>query len=141
MSILQLAHCLAVLFLSLQQVLVPLLVEFLILLDVRLLTLLALLSLIEDKLLRTTIKVLLLQFFNTIFGHLSLDVLAFALTGDAVVFQDFAVKVSEDLPAKRDENENLYLHEVLNVVSVRFLLVELLLAVSVVISLHLRLWV
>ena len=85
MSILQLAQCLAVLFLSLQQVLVPLLVELLILLDVRLLTLLALLRLIEDELLRTTIKVLLLQFVNTIFGHLSLDVLAFTLARVHVV--------------------------------------------------------
>lgn len=62
-------------------------VELLILPDVSLLTLLALLRLIEDELLRTAIKVLLLQLFDAILCHLGFDVLAFALASIHVVLK------------------------------------------------------
>ena len=88
---LQLAESLGILLLSLEQVLVPLLVELLVLLNVGLLTLFALLGLVEDKLLVPSIIILLLELSDTILGHLSLHVLAFALTGVSVVLENLAV--------------------------------------------------
>ena len=91
MSVLQLGKSLAVLFLGLKQILIPLLVELLILLDVSLLALLSLLGLVEDELIVTAVIVLLLELSNTILGHLGLNVLALALTGLSVLLEDLAV--------------------------------------------------
>lgn len=59
-AVLKLAQSLAVFLLGLEQVLIPLLVELLILLNVSLLAFLALLSLVEDELLESAVIILLL---------------------------------------------------------------------------------
>lgn len=91
MSVLQLGKSLAVLFLGLKQIFIPLLVEFLILLDVSLLALFSLLSLVEDELVVPAVIVLLLELGNTVLGHLGLHILALALAGLSVLFEDLAV--------------------------------------------------
>ena len=74
--------------LSLQEVIVPLLVKFLILLDMRLLALLSLLGLIEDKFLLLASVVLQLELSNPVLSHLCLDILALNLTGVSVLLED-----------------------------------------------------
>jgi len=91
-SIFELTEGLGILLLGLKEIVVPLLVEFLVLLDVGLLTLLALLRLVEDELLLTTLVVLQLEFSDPVFGHLGFDVLALDLTGVAVLFENLAVE-------------------------------------------------
>lgn len=107
MAVFELAESLAVLLLGLEQVLVPLLVELLILLDVSLLAFFALLGLVEDELLESAVIILLLELRNSVFGHLSLNILAFALAGVHMVLQHF--------------------NEVLNIVGVRLLVESLIL--------------
>ena len=72
------------------------LVEFLILLDVSLLALLSLLSLVEDKLIVPAVIVLLLELGNTVLGHLGLHILALALAGLSMLFEDLAVFLKRD---------------------------------------------
>jgi hypothetical protein len=90
--VLELAEGLTVLLLSLEKILIPLLIEFLILLNMSLLALLSLLSLIEDELLITTIIVLLLEFLNSVLGHLSLNILALTFASSSMLLEDLAVK-------------------------------------------------
>ena len=104
MPVLKLAEGRAVFLLSLQQILVPLLVELLILLDVGLLTLFPLLCLIENQLTKAPIIILLLEFGNSILGHLSLDIFAFLFTSQSVILKDSTIK-----------SDKIYLHEFLNV--------------------------
>ena len=86
-SVLELSKSLSVLLLGVEEVLVPLLVKFLVLLNMCLLTLLPLLSLIEDQLLVTAIVVLMLQLCDSVFGHLSLYVFLLMLTSSSMVFE------------------------------------------------------
>jgi hypothetical protein len=87
----ELTEGLAILLLSLKKILIPLLIEFLILLNMSLLALFSLLSLVEDELLITAIIVLLLELFNSVFGHLSLNILALTLASGSMLFKDLAV--------------------------------------------------
>ena len=91
MTFLKFRQRLGIFFLGLEQVLVPLLVEFLVLLDVRLLAFLALLCLVEDELLVAAIVVLLLELRDPVLRHLGLNVLAFALTCAPVIFEHLTV--------------------------------------------------
>lgn len=91
MSVLQLGKSLAVLFLGLKQILIPLLVELLILLDVCLLALLTLLGLVEDELVVAAVIVLLLELSNTVLRHFGLNILPLALACLSVLLQDLAV--------------------------------------------------
>jgi hypothetical protein len=52
----------------------------------RFFTLIALLLLVENQFLVAAIVVLLLQFSNSVFGHLGFDILAFTLASVAVIF-------------------------------------------------------
>ena len=89
---LELTQSLSILFLGLKQILVPLLVKLLVLLDVCLLALFTLLRLIEDELLVSAIVVLLLQLSNSILSHLGLNILSFALTCVSVILQHLTFK-------------------------------------------------
>lgn len=71
-SLLERLYGLLVFLLDLDQSLVPLVVEFLILFNVRLFHLLSLLGLVVNQLLPLPLEVLQLQFFNSVFGHFSL---------------------------------------------------------------------
>lgn len=62
MSVLELTKGLGILLLCLEEILIPLLVEFLILFDMGLLAVFSLLSLIEDELIVAALIVLYLQF-------------------------------------------------------------------------------
>ena len=70
---------------------IPLLVEFLVLLDVCLLALLSLLRLVEDQFLVSAIVVLLLELCDPVLRHLGLNILSFTLTCISVVFEDLAI--------------------------------------------------
>lgn len=138
MSVLKLSEGLTVFLLGLQKIFVPLLVELLILLNVSLLTLLALLGLVEDELLKATVVVLLLKLRNTVLGHLGLDVLALLLASDAVVLQHLTIKLVSnhmliEAIAHESVMEAVYLHEILDVVGIG-LLVKSLLSLSVLLS-------
>ena len=63
------------------------LVEFLVLLNVCLLTLLPLLRLIENEFLISAIVVLLLELGDSVLCHLSLDILAFALASVSMILK------------------------------------------------------
>ena len=91
MLVLELTEGLTILLLGLKKILIPLLVEFLILLNMSLLALLSLLSLVEDELLIAAVIVLLLEFLNSVLGHLSLNILAFALASSSMLLEDLAV--------------------------------------------------
>ena len=91
MAVLKLAKGLTVFLLSLKQVLIPLLVELLILLDVCLFALFSLLSLIEDEFLHPTVVILLLQLSDTILCHFGLNVFALLFASQSVVLKDFTV--------------------------------------------------
>ena len=91
MTFLKFRQRLGIFFLGLEQVLVPLLVEFLVLLDMCLLAFLALLRLVEDQLLVAAIVVLLLELRDPVLGHLGLNVLAFALACVPVIFEHLTV--------------------------------------------------
>ena len=60
------------------------LVEFLVLLNMSLLTLLTLLVVQEDKLLHLTTKILLSKLLDAVFGHFSFNISAFGFTGGSV---------------------------------------------------------
>lgn len=96
-SVFEFTKSLGIFLLGLKQIFIPLLIEFLILLDVSLFTFFSLLSLVENKLLISSIVVLLLEFLDSILGHLSLDVLALALTGVSVILKYLTVYVNIDL--------------------------------------------
>jgi len=83
----ELAQGLGIFFLSLKQILVPLLVEFLVLLNVCLLALLSLLCLVENELLVSAVIVLLLKLNDSILGHLGLNILSFAFTRVSVILK------------------------------------------------------
>lgn len=91
-AVLQLSKSLGVLLLGLQEILVPLRVELLILLDVGLLAFLSLLGLLEDKFFVSSLIVLVLELGNSVFGHFSLDVLALDLTRLSVLFQHLTTR-------------------------------------------------
>ena len=91
MPILKLSEGLGVFLLSLKEIIVPLLVELLVLLDMGLLALLSLLLLVEDELLVSSLVVLVSELGNPVLGHFSLDVLAFLLAGLPVLLQGLAV--------------------------------------------------
>jgi hypothetical protein len=76
MSIFKFTKCLSILFLGLQEILVPLLVEFLILLDVSLLTFVFLLSLIAVKFTSGVLVILTLELGYSVFGHFGFHVFA-----------------------------------------------------------------
>lgn len=97
MSVLQLGKSLAVLFLGLKQILIPLLVELLILLDVCLLALLTLLGLVEDELVVAAVIVLLLELSNTVLRHFGLNILPLALACLSVLLQDLAVSKKQKI--------------------------------------------
>lgn len=88
-SIFKLSQGLSVFLLGLQKILVPLLVEFLILLDVRLLTFLLLLSLIEDQLFRQPVVLLNLEFLDSFLCHLSFDIFTILLTCSLMLSEHF----------------------------------------------------
>ena len=92
-SVFEFTKSLGIFLLGLEQIFIPLLIEFLILLDVSLFTFFSLLSLVENKLLISSIVVLLLEFLDSILGHLSLDVLALTLTGVSVILKNLTVNV------------------------------------------------
>ena len=96
-SVFEFTKSLGIFLLGLEQIFIPLLIEFLILLDVSLFTFFSLLSLVENKLLISSIVVLLLEFLDSILGHLCLDVLALALTGVSVILKYLTVYVNIDL--------------------------------------------
>jgi hypothetical protein len=78
-SIFEGAKSLSILLLGLEEILIPLLVELLILLDMSLFALLLLLSLVEDELLELLLVILMLKFLQSLLGHLSLNVFALSL--------------------------------------------------------------
>ena len=92
-ALLELGEGLGVLLLGLEEVLVPLLVELLVLLDVGLLALLALLGLVEDQLLVAPVVVLLLQLRDPVLRHLRLHVLPLPLARVPVLLQHLAVEI------------------------------------------------
>ena len=79
-SIFEGAKSLSILLLGLEEILIPLLVELLILLDMSLFALLLLLSLVEDELLELLLVILMLKFLQSLLGHLGLNVFALSLT-------------------------------------------------------------
>ena len=93
MAVLKLAKGLTVFLLSLQQVLIPLLVELLILLDMCLFAFFSLLSLIEDEFLHPAVVILLLQLRDTVLCHFGLNVFALLLTSQSVILKDFTVNL------------------------------------------------
>lgn len=87
MAVLECADGLLILLLDLCEGLVPALVEVLVLHEVGLLDLLSLTSLLVDEGLTAASEVLNLELFNTVLGHLSLDVFALSFALLAVLFQ------------------------------------------------------
>jgi hypothetical protein len=87
-AVFKLAQSLSIFFLRLEEVLIPLLVELLVLLNMSLLTLLSLLCLIENELFVTALVVLVLQFCYSVLSHLSLDVLLLLLASPSMVLKD-----------------------------------------------------
>ena len=92
-SIFEGAESLGILLLSLQQVFIPLLVELLILLDMGLLTLLLLLSLIENEFLQLLLVVLMLKLLQSFLGHLGLYVLALSFTIVSMLIKNLPVQI------------------------------------------------
>lgn len=87
-SIFQGAESLGILLLGLEQVLIPLLVELLILLDMGLFALLLLLRLVENQFLQLLLVVLVLELLQSLLSHFSLNVLALGLTVVAMLVQN-----------------------------------------------------
>ena len=92
---------------SLKEVFVPLLVEFLVLLDMGLLALLTLLRLVEDEFLVAAIVVLLLELNDPVFGHLSLHILAFLLTRVPVILQHLTKIVKQSCVRKFEFSKSM----------------------------------
>lgn len=93
MSVFELTKSLGIFFLGLKQIFIPLLIEFLVLLDMSLFAFFSLLSLVENELLISSIVILLLEFLDSILGHLSLNIFAFSLTGVSMILEHLAVNV------------------------------------------------
>jgi len=87
-SIFEGAKSLSILLLGLEEILIPLLVELLILLDMSLFALLLLLSLVEDELLELLLVILMLKFLQSLLGHLSLNVFALSLAIVSVLVEN-----------------------------------------------------
>lgn len=87
-SIFEGAKSLSILLLGLEEILIPLLVELLILLDMSLFALLLLLSLVENELLELLLVVLMLKFLQSLLGHLGLNVFALSLTIVSVLVEN-----------------------------------------------------
>ena len=79
---------LGILFLSLKKIFIPLLIEFLILLDVSLFTFIFLLFLIKLEFFNLSLSKLTFQLFNSVFGHLGFNVFLFMLTSDLMIVQN-----------------------------------------------------
>lgn len=92
MSVFELTKGLSVFFLSLEQVFIPLLIEFLVLLDVGLFTFFSLLSLIENELLVSFVVILSAEFDNSVFGHFGFNVFALNLTSVSMIFENLTIK-------------------------------------------------
>lgn len=90
-SILEGAKSLGVFLLGLEEILVPLLVELLVLLDVSLFALLLLLSLVEDQLLKLLLVVLMLELLQSLLSHLGLNVFALSLTVVSVLVENLPI--------------------------------------------------
>ena len=91
MSVLELTEGLSIFLLGLKKIFVPLLIEFLVLLDVCLFALLSLLCLIENKFLISSVVVLLFKLLDSILCHFCLNILAFSLACFSVIFKDLTV--------------------------------------------------
>ena len=89
-SLLEFSKSIGVFSLSSEEIIVPLLIELLVLLDVSLLAIFSLLGLHEDQLLVSSVVVLESELGNPVFGHLSLDVLALVLASLSVLLESFA---------------------------------------------------
>ena len=87
-SIFEGAKSLSILLLGLEEILIPLLVELLILLDMSLFALLLLLSLVEDELLELLLVILMLEFLQSLLGHLGLNVFALSLAIVSVLVEN-----------------------------------------------------
>jgi len=87
-SIFEGAKSLSILLLGLEEILIPLLVELLILLDMSLFALLLLLSLVEDELLELLLVILMLKFLQSLLGHLGLNVFALSLAIVSVLVEN-----------------------------------------------------
>ena len=90
-SILEGAKSLGILLLGLEEILVPLLVELLILLNVGLFALLLLLSLVENELLKLLLVVLMLEFFQSLLSHFGLNIFALSFTIVSVLVENLPV--------------------------------------------------
>lgn len=90
-SVLQGAKSLGILLLGLQEILVPLLVELLVLLDVSLLALLLLLGLVENQFLALLLIVLLFELLKSLLSHFSLDILALGFAVVSVFIENLPV--------------------------------------------------
>ena len=91
MLVFELTESLTIILLGAEEIMIPLLIEFLVLLNMGLLALLSLLSLVEDELLITAVIVLLLEFLNSVLSHLGLNILALTLAGGSMLFEHLAV--------------------------------------------------
>jgi len=87
-SILELSKSLRVLLLGLEEILVPLLVELLILLDVSLLAVLSLLSLLHHLGGLLSLVILDLELIDSVLSHLGLNVFSFHLTSESMLIKD-----------------------------------------------------
>lgn len=90
---LELTQSLSIFLLRLQKILVPLLVEFLVLLDVCLFALFALLCLVENELLVSAIVVLLLELRDSVLGHLGLHIFSLAFTRVPVILKYLTINL------------------------------------------------
>lgn len=85
-TILKFSQSLGIFFLGLEEVIIPLLIKFLVLLDMSLFAFFSLLGLIENQFLIPSIAILLLKFEDSILGHFSFNVLSFNLASMSVIF-------------------------------------------------------
>ena len=97
MLALELTESLSVLLLSLEQVIVPLLIELVVLLDVSLLAFFSLLCLVEEQLVSFALVVLEFELGNPVLGHLSLDVLALDLAGVSVFLEYLTARQANEM--------------------------------------------
>lgn len=96
-SIFEGAKSLSILLLGLEEILIPLLVELLILLDMSLFALLLLLSLVENELLELLLVVLMLKFLQSLLGHLGLNVFALSLTIVSVLVENLPKELENEI--------------------------------------------
>ena len=93
-SIFKSAKSLGILLLGLEEILIPLLVELLVLLDVSLLTFLLLLGLVEDEVLKLLLVVLVLELLKSLLSHFGLNVFALGLTVVSVLVKNLPVEIN-----------------------------------------------